>query len=183
MASDSGQYNGKRFEGNITKVFVLTDGSLYGAAGDADDRSLRALLEIKGDKVTDQELAELELSIDAIYVRPCGTVYLIECCSSDGKKREAGGSLNLVRAPFYAVGSGRDVAYGSMQRGGTAEQAIEDAAVWNVWTRLPVQSVRLGHGEQTAVQVEVVTDRYDVLRGLHTDPDAHGGERAVSVAG
>lgn len=48
-----------------------------------------------------------------------------------------------IHAPFYALGTGYQIAMGSMQRGATAEQAVSDAIVWDICSGGKVDVLRL----------------------------------------
>lgn len=47
-----------------------------------------------------------------------------------------------VHEPFFALGSGRDFALAAMALGQTAEQAVVLAAQFDLWTGLPVETIR-----------------------------------------
>lgn len=47
----------------------------------------------------------------------------------------------VVKEPFCSIGSGRGVAYGALEMGATAEQAVKAACKWNLNTREPIVMV------------------------------------------
>jgi len=49
-----------------------------------------------------------------------------------------------VRAPFYALGSGYQVAMGAMEFGATAEEAVRAAIKWDTGSGGDVTVLRLG---------------------------------------
>jgi ATP-dependent HslUV protease subunit HslV len=150
LASDSGVFHPERnlHEGATQKVFQLAGGLLYAGAGDADDRAVRALLD--GVRSPDQlpsakDLLATGCDINAVVIFPDGQVYTVACNAPD-EEDDAGtwsAEIILLRAPYLALGSGREIALGALWAGKSAEQAVEAACEHNVWTRGPVQSLRL----------------------------------------
>ena len=49
--------------------------------------------------------------------------------------------VNLEDHPYYAIGSGSDVALGALATGASAKRAVEIACEYNVYTGLPVQTM------------------------------------------
>lgn len=63
----------------------------------------------------------------------------------DGEAFYANDSFRLagpIRAECFAIGSGEGVAHGAMRAGASAERAIEIACECDVWTELPVMTLR-----------------------------------------
>lgn len=56
---------------------------------------------------------------------------------------DANARPDLVKEPFWAIGSGAPVALGAMERGATAIEAVEAACRWNTDCGLPVVSMNL----------------------------------------
>lgn len=151
LAADSGVFNESRnlHEGAMQKVFQLMGGLLYAGAGDADDRAVRALLDnvrspdqLPGAK----ELLATSCDINAVVVFPDGQVFTISCDASDADDEDDttwDAEIIPLRAPYLALGSGCQIAMGAMWAGKSAVQAVEAACEHNVWTRGPVQSLRL----------------------------------------
>ena len=50
--------------------------------------------------------------------------------------------VNLEDHPFYAIGSGADVAYGALAMGSSARRAVEIACEWEIHTGLPVETMK-----------------------------------------
>jgi hypothetical protein len=138
------------YEGSTQKVFQLAGGCLYASAGEFDDRAVRALLDQvrSPDQIPSaKDLMECGVNVDAILVFPDGAIFQItltcEYDEEDENARDVGANVFPVSAPYVAVGNGRQVALGAMWAGKTASQAIEAACEHNVWTRGPVQSMRI----------------------------------------
>lgn len=51
--------------------------------------------------------------------------------------------IDRVLETFWAIGSGRAVALGAMERGATARQAVQAAARWDSYTSGPVRTLEL----------------------------------------
>jgi ATP-dependent HslUV protease subunit HslV len=67
---------------------------------------------------------------------------------SDGSFTEFDPSGRLTyEAPFYAIGSGREIAIGAMAAGATAEGAVRIACEWDGGTGGEVHVVRLMQGD------------------------------------
>lgn len=49
---------------------------------------------------------------------------------------------NEFRSPYFAFGSGGEVATGALAMGATPEEAIEVASLWDIGTNLPLRVVR-----------------------------------------
>ncbi len=110
----------------IRKVFKLRNGCLFGHAGDADEGEMlkRAVAKsLPTPKVRNS---------DAICVMPNGDVLFFE-----------GKCWTKIDAPFAALGSGRKFAYGAMQVGASAKDAVRAACKLEKHSGLPIHTVRL----------------------------------------
>jgi hypothetical protein len=133
LATDSGvQANGTR-HGTVQKTFKAPDGSLIAYAGNAH---LHGAIEhwidhgLKVDAVPDTEDKGTIL-----WIKPDATIWVID----------GGGLPFKIDAPFYADGSGGDIALGAMGAGATAVQAVEIALHLDSGSSGPVQYVELGN--------------------------------------
>ena len=152
LAADSGVFDVERnlHEGATQKVFALTGGLLYAGAGDVDDRAIRALLD--NVRSPDQlpstaDLLAADTEISAIVVFPDGQVFTVmtSCGDEDADNPHLDWCAEIIpiKAPYVAIGSGKQIALGALWAGKSAIQAVESAIEHNVWTRGPVQSLRL----------------------------------------
>lgn len=157
LASDSMVSDVHRglYEGTTQKVFQLSGGCLYASSGDYDDRAVRALLDSvrSPDQLpSPQQLWECDVNADCVLVFPDGQVFIITITTDvepgDDENPVQAAEIFQVSAPYVAVGSGRQIALGAMWAGRSAAQAIEAACEHNVWTRGPVQSMRLRAAEK-----------------------------------
>lgn len=119
MASDSGCWLGDASHGWARKLAIGPDGTLYGGMGDAAE--VRAYLAWVDDGCLDNEptprrVGDGQSSFSIMRVRPNGPV---ELTTSEG--------FESYPAPYFAAGSGAEVAFGALFMGATAEQAIEAA--------------------------------------------------------
>ena len=150
LASDSGAFDDQRnlYLGFTPKVYTLSGGLLYGAAGDIDDRAVRNLLDAvrSPDQLpSTRELLETKCDVEAIVVFPDGKLFTIMVAKADEDKPDSDWVAEVaeIRTPYIALGSGRQIALGAMWAGLTATKAIEAAMEHNVWTRGPVQSLKV----------------------------------------
>lgn len=128
MAGDSRAYSGNRAPiGNKVKVERLRDGTLLGVSSTVpggaetvrrwwDDRDL-----------------DLPSAFSLLAVKPNGDVYY----ASDTPHLSG-----PLRAPFFAIGSGNELALGAMEMGAAAVEAVRAAAKHDPWTGLPIYAVR-----------------------------------------
>jgi 20S proteasome alpha/beta subunit len=110
----------------IRKVFKLRNGCLFAHSGDAEEGELLKRSIIKGGpmpKIKDS---------DAICVMPNGDILFTE-----------GLTWTKIVAPFVALGSGKQFAYGAMQYGASAADAVRVACKLDKHSGLPIQTVRL----------------------------------------
>jgi hypothetical protein len=133
MAADSRAYAGYNAPlGQKTKIRRLDDGTLIGCSSVQPGMG-EAVLEWygRGAKIEDAPKGEAKFTL--LAVKPDGAAYF------------ASDSFNLsgpIRAEFFAIGSGEGAAHGAMHAGATAERAVEIACLVDVWSGLPVITLR-----------------------------------------
>lgn len=127
---------------NCRKIFRLKNGALLGSAGDDDDRAVRELLAkaSPGKMPSRQQLADTKTNFEGIMVFPKGQVFVItigvtEYANSD----EWFGSITQITDEFVAVGHGQQYAYGVMEHGGSAIEAVRCACKRDLTCALPLQ--------------------------------------------
>jgi len=103
-----------------TKAVRLKDGRLFAASGAGEDcEAVRTWLE-GGEKPTPKDFVAILIENG-------------ECIRMEDKLVKM-----RVESPFHAVGSGRDYAIAAMHYGKTAREAIELAALYDIYTGTPV---------------------------------------------
>ncbi len=142
LASDSGMFWENAHCGTLQKVFRLSNGLLFGAAGDCDDLALRKVIEEHGIDLPRSELAKFNSDTQALIITPEGRVWVLSIGRDDDSKE---GTVEYFQydAPFYSLGHGRWMAFGAMAMGATAEQAVAAVIPYAVHTKGPVQKIRL----------------------------------------
>lgn len=119
MAADSATTANGTFTGSSIKIARNKKGDLAGACGDAIyGHAFRQwfLKDEKGKPPNGADHGKPDSSSQGLIVRRNG---VIERFDFDGK--------HLLEAEYYAMGSGRDIAFGAMFIGATAIQAVEAA--------------------------------------------------------
>lgn len=144
MAADSCLSSGEesmRYVGDVVKIFRLKDGSLFGASGDGECQAIINVLEsgIPDHEIAATLAAEVQLECECILVRPDGRTFWI--VTGDGY-----GEFTNFNDKFCACGTGQDFAYGAMEHGATALEAVQCAAKRHNFTRGPFMSVSLMDG-------------------------------------
>jgi len=127
---------------NCRKIFRLKNGALVGTAGDDDDREVRDLLAkaSPGKMPTRQQLADTKTEFQGILVFPKAQVFVISISYLErGSGGEWSGSVSPITDEFVAVGSGQQYAYGVMEHGGTAIEAVRCACKRDLKCALPLQ--------------------------------------------
>lgn len=145
MAGDSCWTEGERVTQLRTKVFRLSSGALYGAAGAVEDRALMQMLDNvkRPDQVpTAEQLAQISHDISALLVLPCGTIWEIHT----GPEQSDASACQFV-AEFSAIGTGKEIAIGAMQMGASATDAVRAACEFNVYCRPPITALALPMSE------------------------------------
>lgn len=119
LAADTLCVNGYTRAGYLTKIARGSDGVLGGSAGTAAFN--RRFLEwITAGRVTEPPRAETDKDSNS---RDFGFIVLLD---GQLELHEPEGVLT-ISAPFYACGSGREIAVGAMAAGASAEQAVKVA--------------------------------------------------------
>jgi len=128
---------------NCRKIFRLKNGALLGTAGDDDARLLMKLLSSATPRnmPSRQALAETKTGFHGIMVFPKGQVFVVgvgyaSYTDSDG---EWDGWVSPITDEFVAVGHGQQYAYGVMEHGGTAIEAVRCACKRDTTCALPLQ--------------------------------------------
>ncbi len=109
------------------KVHRLRNGCLFGAAGLSQDIAI-----LKRALARNEKQPKQELDVDALCVMPNGDILFW-----GGKVWEK------IDTPFIAIGSGKKFAYGAMQVGATAREAVRAACKLEKHTGGPVHVVKL----------------------------------------
>lgn len=136
MAADSRAYAGYNAPlGQKIKIRRLPDGTLIGCSSNQPGLG-EAVLDwyTRGAKPDDTPKAG-ELKFSLLVVRPNGDAFY------------AGDAFNLsgpIRAKWFAIGSGEAAAHGAMRMGASAKRAVEIACTIDVWSALPVITLRHG---------------------------------------
>jgi len=123
------------------KVYRLSNGALYGYAGDSDDRDLRALLSKSTPRKmpTRAQLATLKTDAKVIVVFPKGQCYTIEIEFDKEKTNDWVASVDLITDEIVAVGSGYQFAMGAMEAGKSPAEAVRIACRRDLACAPPVQ--------------------------------------------
>lgn len=144
MAADSclsevdGEDNNTIFVGDVQKIYRLNDGSLIGMSGDAEGQCVLNLLNDKA--IAETKMADALASLihvrSCLLVRPSGQMIWV----STGEDSAA---YTPFQDRFAAVGTGKQLAYGAMERDATALQAVVAASRRHAYTRAPFVEVVL----------------------------------------
>lgn len=126
IAADTGMTIGETRLGHMTKIAVSKHGrKLGGAAGSAGYCHAFLMAITEGQDfpaaVEDSQGTDRGLLIESD--KP-----------NDMHIFESGGVFIVRDVPYYALGSGRDIALGAMFQGATAEQAVRAALQHSAWT-------------------------------------------------
>jgi len=127
---------------NCRKIFRLKNGALLGSAGDDDDRTIRELLSKASPRKmpTREQLAATKTTYSAIMVFPKGQVYVVSVGVREYDHDSVwDGSVSAITDPFVAVGSGQQYAYGAMEHGASAQEAVRTACKRDLHCALPLQ--------------------------------------------
>lgn len=111
----------------VYKLRTMPDGSIIGCAGDWGT-ILKFYKYLEGGEELDDEsdISVLKLGYNGLEL-------------FDFKS----GQFYPIRQKYFAVGSGNGIALGVMSMGGTPQQAIEVAAMWDEATGLPIETITL----------------------------------------
>jgi 20S proteasome alpha/beta subunit len=143
LASDSRATEGMTIiSSNCKKVFRLSNGALYGGAGDCDDRDVLDLLAKSSPKKmpTRRELRDLLAEVSGILVFPNGQVFEITVEHDNGVW---GAEVLEVVERVVAVGSGKRPALTAMKLGLTAVQAVKHAITEDTGSGGAIQVLRI----------------------------------------
>ncbi len=133
MLSESDESNGF-VVGNVEKIYTLTDGSLLGLSGDAEASDVIAALEAVVDRdPVAADLVAVDAESEGLLVKPDGRTFWLNT-SEEGYV-----ALSLFSDDFAAIGSGKWIAYGAMEFGASAAEAVECACRRHCFSRGPVQ--------------------------------------------
>lgn len=120
------------------KIQRLSNGMLYGSAGDVDERALLKILhKVKNANQlpTSEALRAIPEDLSALVVFPNWKIFTIDT----GKD----GCVCPVQGEFTAIGSGRQVAIGAMAAGASAYSSADIACQHNIYCRPPIHQLRL----------------------------------------
>lgn len=148
MASDSRCSN--EFDMHLTdcqKLFRLSSGAILGTAGDDDARKLMRLLakaKVPDDLPSRKRLAKTQTNFSGLLAYPQGNVFLVGVeFIGDGAAGEWTGYISEITDSMCAVGSGQQFAYGAMEVGATAAEAVVAACRRDLASALPVWTMTL----------------------------------------
>jgi ATP-dependent protease HslVU (ClpYQ) peptidase subunit len=117
---------------NAKKIIRLSDGALFALAGDvAYTGPMLGALE------DDVEFPKADGAFTAVIVETNGALRVYE----------GAGGFMAVEEPFAAFGSGAEVAYGAMEMGASAEEAVRAAMRRDTYSGGAIQVERPGHRE------------------------------------
>lgn len=146
MACDSCWASDDVVDALANKITRLSGGALYAGSGQADDRSLVAML----DKVKTpaqlpsyEALMALRLDAGALLVLPKGRIYKIGTSVAAPGTAEFECGLYEIPGPFAAIGSGWIIATVAMDCGKSARDAVRIACKYDLNSRPPVHVVNL----------------------------------------
>lgn len=136
----------------MQKLFTLSSGAILGMAGEADSRSLRALLDnVKFEREfpSSHELKALEQDYAALLVLPSrrgekGGLFKIGVYSPDKDRDEWTAEVIPRIFESAALGSGREFALGAMAHGADAIGAVKIASSFDVYSGGGVQWLSIG---------------------------------------
>lgn len=136
------------------KIKKFKNGILYGASGDNDDRELILLLEnfLSGRPLTEinfpnrNDLLQLNCDLTSIVVIPpkftinnfVEEIYVISTKMSD----EGDFGVVKISHPYWAIGSGGELAIGAMAQGANAIEAVKIACHFDIYCYEPVHSIQ-----------------------------------------
>lgn len=141
MASDTRVTQYDTIVGDVAKLFRTKHGGIIGVAGTMADAAVCL------------SWAENNVS-GPPPERPSesGPLPTAICVEPDGRVKLWNGTphLLMVVAPFYAIGSGAQVALGAMAMGATAAQAVAAASQFDVYTGGRITSLSLREEDREA---------------------------------
>lgn len=141
MASDSCISAAGFHFASVPKVLRTSAGALIGWAGEADNRSVLALLDkVKSPKQLPDKAAIAACITDFELLIAFGpnAVYEVACHEENGR---FSGFVNLTNLGSAAAGSGWALATGAMLAGKSAREAVAIACKRDNGSKLPVHSI------------------------------------------
>lgn len=131
IAADSLISMGDVRAGSVVKIVRVPGGGLAGAAGELGGMYRFLEWAHYGGEETTADFAGCE--IDGFLVRPDGTLLVTDSL----------GGVSPIKAPFHAVGSGRELALGAMAAGADAVEAVKIAVRFDTRSGGPVKKIAL----------------------------------------
>lgn len=142
MAADSLAYGGSRQTppGTKDKTHRLSAGAgrfanaLVGISSSNVGATESLMPWLEAGAPVDHELKFMPTDFEILVVTPAGEVFLaFDNLAFTGP----------IRAEFYAIGGGKDLALGAMAMGASADKAVEVACELDTWTRGPIRVLAL----------------------------------------
>jgi ATP-dependent protease HslVU (ClpYQ) peptidase subunit len=145
MACDSKASEGHLFVTKYKKVERLSNGALWGSAGDCDTREVDKLLAKASPErmPTRAQLAKTSTSMHGLLVFPGGKVFGIYIYQVGEHTDEWTAQVLEIVEPFCAVGSGGELALAAMAAGASAGDAVRIACKYDAYSGEPVHEHRL----------------------------------------
>lgn len=134
IASDSAIHLGNTRLGSVRKIARGPDGSLGGAAGDANSLAKFVDWIRDGEREPFGQLGG-DLYPDALIVRPSGALFYTG---------HLGTPYRVTGVPWLLVGCGATVALGALHMGATAKEAVKAAIRWDSGCAGDIQILTLG---------------------------------------
>lgn len=134
MAADTRAYAGFNTPlGRKTKIRRLPDGTLIGCSTNQVGLGEAVMDWYAAGADPDKTPEPAETKFSFLAVKPTGEAfYAFDNFLIAGP----------IHGDYFAIGSGEGVAHGAMRAGASAERAVEIAAELDVWTGLPVVTLR-----------------------------------------
>jgi len=156
IAADTGVFVGNTFIGELNKIFKVefTYGVILGGVAGDCDKSVKF---IEWSHHLEDEFIQDTLSPISSKLRDCEKLNqygkndepfeaFIVVRHTAGKEKiftyEAPGIAVEIITPFYANGSGRNLALGAMEVGASAKEAVMVASRYDLYTKTPIQLLK-----------------------------------------
>jgi hypothetical protein len=162
LASDSSCWVNGLYVGSVCKLWRLSNGAIWGAAGDADMTGVRALIGEHWPDVPRAELTALGATVNGILIMPDGETWTIDVVLADDDQRIDAVDIVRINAHYLAAGYGHEGALTAMAHGASAAEAVAAAAQHSSFIKLPVQTLALK--EATHGKAPKVRKRKKVLK-------------------
>ncbi len=123
------------------KIVRLKSGALLGGAGDSDDRAVVKLLQHATPRKmpTRKQLGDTHTDYEGILVFPNRMVFCVSIKRDEDNEDEWRGEIYRVTDKMISVGSGKQFAYGAMEAGASAFEAVEITCRRDTGCAIPVQ--------------------------------------------